>query len=263
MLSAAGWTLVALGLAHAPFWRAFAWAEESKRLSPLNARVFAVHVFFIALVLVLAGALLAISPESLLQPGTLPHAVLAALTVFFGLRLIAQPLVFDPVLAVGSRFRTPLAIAANLAWVFYTALFAVACAWQARGPLLGEGVAWRSPWTWVRLGVAAVWILFGLIFKVLGAVPRHREIVARVLGERWAGPVTRLVGLGECAVGVWMASGWHVGACVAAQTLAIASMNSLELLKARELLLSARWMLLANAGLLGAGWAVVAATAPM
>ena len=132
LLRVTGWSLVALGLAHAPFWRVFGWAEEYKRLSPLNARVFAVHVFFIALVLVMVGALLAAKPALLLAPGELPRLFLGGLTVFFGLRLLAQPLVFDPVLAVGHRLRTPLRIAANLTWIFYTSLFAFALALQSR-----------------------------------------------------------------------------------------------------------------------------------
>lgn len=40
-----------------------------------------------------------------------------------------------------------------------------------------------SSTTWLRLGIAGVWLVFGLLFKALGAVPRHRAIVARVVGE--------------------------------------------------------------------------------
>jgi hypothetical protein len=40
---------------------------------------------------------------------------------------------------------------------------------------------------WLRLGIASVWLLFGLLFKALGVLPRHRKIVARVVGEKRAG----------------------------------------------------------------------------
>lgn len=110
--------------------------------------------------------------------------------------------------------------------------------------------------TLLRYAIAAVWLVFGLGFKVFNLMPRHRRIVARVLGERFAAPITICVGLGEAGIGVWMASGRELVACVALQTLAIVSMNTLELIKARDLLLSAPFMLVANVVLLTAGWFV-------
>jgi hypothetical protein len=38
-----------------------------------------------------------------------------------------------------------------------------------------------SPLTWLRIGVASVWLLFGFVFKLLGFMPRHLQIVERVL----------------------------------------------------------------------------------
>jgi hypothetical protein len=34
--------------------------------------------------------------------------------------------------------------------------------------------------------IAAVWLINGLVCKVLNLVPRHREIVARILGDNHA-----------------------------------------------------------------------------
>ena len=106
----------------------------------------------------------------------------------------------------------------------------------------------------LRVALAAVWLVFGLVFKVAGVVPRHRMIVAAVVGEAAAGPVTLAVGLGEAALGLWVLSGVRPRACAAVQTLAVAGMNSLELAVARDLLLAPIAMVCANTLLLGVAW---------
>jgi hypothetical protein len=45
--------------------------------------------------------------------------------------------------------------------------------------------------------IGAVWVFHGLYSKLLNGLPRHREIVARVVGEQFATPVTKVVGAGE------------------------------------------------------------------
>ena len=118
----------------------------------------------------------------------------------------------------------------------------------------------HSHFTWIRLGIALVWIVFGLVFKALGAVPRHRQIVARVVGEQRAQAVTLLVAIGEIGLGLWMLYGRYLPMCVGIQTLAIATMNALELRYARDLLLSPVAMVFANVILLGLGWYVALAS---
>ena len=54
-LQIAGFLLLALGLAHVFFNGYFGWDRELEPLSLLTRRVFQVHCFFIALVLVLMG----------------------------------------------------------------------------------------------------------------------------------------------------------------------------------------------------------------
>jgi hypothetical protein len=106
----------------------------------------------------------------------------------------------------------------------------------------------------VRIATASVWLAFGLLFKLLGLVPRHRAIVAAVVGEAAAGPLTFAVGAAEVLLAAWVLSGWRPRLCMSAQTVALAAMNALELLAARDLLLAPIPMLLGNAALLGAGW---------
>src|SRR4051812_23097675 len=68
LLRMAGVSLIVLSLFHALLWRVLAWDREMGRLSPLNARVFAVHTFFIAFVLGALGLLSLTKPQLLLLP---------------------------------------------------------------------------------------------------------------------------------------------------------------------------------------------------
>jgi hypothetical protein len=113
----------------------------------------------------------------------------------------------------------------------------------------------------VRLGTASVWIVFGLVFKLLNLVPRHETIVAAVLGPTWAGPATLGVGLAEVLIGLWILSGRWPLLCVATQTVAIVGMNLAEILWAREHLLSPLGMVCANSVFLCLGWVLAVHTA--
>jgi uncharacterized membrane protein YphA (DoxX/SURF4 family) len=106
----------------------------------------------------------------------------------------------------------------------------------------------------LRIGIAAVWLVFGVGFKLLGLVPRHRMIVARILGDGLATPATIAIGLAETTLGLWVLSGWKPRACAAAQTVAIVTMNAIELTVARDLLLAPVLMVCANAVLLALAW---------
>jgi uncharacterized membrane protein YphA (DoxX/SURF4 family) len=106
----------------------------------------------------------------------------------------------------------------------------------------------------IRIGTAAVWFTFGLVFKVFDAVPRHRLIVASVLGEDLARPATMLIGVAETVIGIWILTGFRPRVCAALQTVALASMNTLELCFARHQLLSPIFMICANIVFLGVVW---------
>lgn len=89
----------------------------------------------------------------------------------------------------------------------------------------------------ITLLIAAVWIGFGLFCKVLDLVPRHEEIVARILGVAHAAPLTRGIGGLEVLMGAWVLSGFARRANAFAQIVLVAVMNVLELLLAQDLLL--------------------------
>src|SRR5688572_25635021 len=92
--------------------------------------------------------------------------------------------------------------------------------------------------------IAAVWLVNGLFCKVLGLVPRHQEIVATILGNGHAASLTRLIGLSEIVMAVWIASGYWARLNAITQVMVIATMNLLEFTLAPGLLLWGRFNLL-------------------
>jgi len=88
--------------------------------------------------------------------------------------------------------------------------------------------------------IAAVWLINGLFCKVLGLVPRHREIVARILGPEHAAALTVMIGLAEIAMAIWIVSGVAKRLNAIAQIVIIATMNVLEFCLAPDLLLWGR-----------------------
>jgi hypothetical protein len=89
--------------------------------------------------------------------------------------------------------------------------------------------------------IAAVWLVNGFICKVLNLVPRHEQIVARIIGDAHAGALTRLIGAAEIAMGIWILSGIKPRLNAITQAVVIASMNTLEFLLAPDLLLWGRF----------------------
>jgi len=88
--------------------------------------------------------------------------------------------------------------------------------------------------------IALVWLVNGLFCKLLHFVPRHEAIVARILGPEHAPLLTRLIGLGEIGMAVWVVSGVARRWCAGAQIALILSMNTLEAVLAPDLLLWGR-----------------------
>lgn len=89
--------------------------------------------------------------------------------------------------------------------------------------------------------IATVWIVNGLFCKLLNLVPRHQEIVAKILGIGNAGLITKTIGLSEIAMAVWILSGFRTRLNTIIQILIIATMNILEFILAPDLLLWGRY----------------------
>jgi hypothetical protein len=79
-------------------------------------------------------------------------------------------------------------------------------------------------------------------------------IVGRVLGEKWAAPMTIVLGALEIMLGLWVISGTLPIPCVLIQTFALVGMNTLEIAFAKDLLISAPGMVALNLVFLGLAW---------
>nr|WP_294934871.1 DoxX-like family protein [uncultured Flavobacterium sp.] len=85
--------------------------------------------------------------------------------------------------------------------------------------------------------IATVWIANGLLCKVLNLVPRHEQIVARIIGIDYARPLTLLIGFSEVGMAVWILSGIKKRLNALSQIIIVATMNILEFILVPDLLL--------------------------
>jgi DoxX-like family/Uncharacterized conserved protein (COG2071) len=113
--------------------------------------------------------------------------------------------------------------------------------------------------------VAAVWLIHGLYNKLLGGSARHLAIVQSIpgLGGVTGERVLTAVGAGEVAIALWVWSGWRPRWCAATQTVALLSMNVLELTYARDLLLWPAGLIPLNLAFLALAWAAADAQSPL
>ncbi|MES2924722.1 MAG: DoxX-like family protein [Verrucomicrobiota bacterium] len=108
--------------------------------------------------------------------------------------------------------------------------------------------------TLLTILIGSVWVFHGYYSKVSNGVPRHRQIVGRILGDGIADRATLAIGILEILLGVWIFSGFRRRACALVQTLALVSMNFLEILLAKDLLISAPGMVALNLGFISLIW---------
>jgi len=99
--------------------------------------------------------------------------------------------------------------------------------------------------------VAAVWLINGFFAKVLNLVPRHREIVAEILGREHAVWMTPAIGVGEVLLAVWILTGRGRRLCAVTQIALVATMNLIEVCLVPELLLWGPWNAVFAAAFMG------------
>lgn len=85
--------------------------------------------------------------------------------------------------------------------------------------------------------IIAVWIANGLYCKVLNLVPRHEQIVARILGYDNSRTFTILIGIAEIIMAVWILSNYKSKLNAFSQIIIVVTMNIIELLVVPDLLL--------------------------
>jgi uncharacterized membrane protein YphA (DoxX/SURF4 family) len=84
--------------------------------------------------------------------------------------------------------------------------------------------------------IASVWLINGLFCKVLNFVPRHEEIVGRILGNSHSRLLTILIGISEVGMAIWILIKWRPKLNAITQILVVAIMNILEFILVPDLL---------------------------
>lgn len=85
--------------------------------------------------------------------------------------------------------------------------------------------------------IAFVWFVNGLICKVLNLVPRHNQIVSRILGDDYSNQLTVLIGTLEIAMSIWILTKYKSKINSIIQISIIFLMNVIEFILAPDLLL--------------------------
>ena len=88
--------------------------------------------------------------------------------------------------------------------------------------------------------IAIVWLVNGLLCKVLNLVPRHELIVSRILGDERALFFTKAIGISETLMAIWIISSIKPRFNAVIQIIIIAIMNVIEFILAPDLLLWGR-----------------------
>lgn len=98
----------------------------------------------------------------------------------------------------------------------------------------------------INIIISIIWLLNGLYCKVLNYVPRHREIVSKILGLDLSATViiTTLIGIAEILMAFWILSRIRGRLNALVQISIIAIMNILEFILAPDLLLWGRFNIL-------------------
>lgn len=85
--------------------------------------------------------------------------------------------------------------------------------------------------------IAAVWFVNGMFCKVLNLVPRHEQIVSRILGNEHSRLLTVLIGCSEVCMAIWVVTRFQSRFNAIIQILVIAVMNIMEFFLVPDLLL--------------------------
>lgn len=91
--------------------------------------------------------------------------------------------------------------------------------------------------------ICLVWLVNGLVCKVLNLVPRHEEIVGQLLSSSYARPLTLTIGILEIGISIWIFTRLFPRLAAIFQMLLVLLMNIIETIFVPELLLWGRWNL--------------------
>ncbi|MCO5935134.1 DoxX-like family protein [Mucilaginibacter sp. RB4R14] len=92
----------------------------------------------------------------------------------------------------------------------------------------------------LNIFIAIVWVANGLFCKVINLVPRHQQIVGKILGTEYATIFTKIIGVLEILMAVWILSRFLPRLNAITQIIVIATMNIMEFVLVPDLLLFGR-----------------------
>jgi hypothetical protein len=92
-------------------------------------------------------------------------------------------------------------------------------------------------YTILTISIGLVWLINGLFCKLLNFVPRHEEIVGRILGQQYATVATKIIGVLEILMFFWIISRIKSRWCAIVQMGIIGTMNLIEFILVPDLLL--------------------------
>lgn len=117
-----GLLLIALSFIHVAFPRYFNWKTELGGLSLINRQMMYVHMFFIALVVMMMGILCIAFPEELTQT-VFGKQIALGLALFWLIRLFVQLFIYSSRLWLGKRFETSIHILFSCLWIYFIGVF--------------------------------------------------------------------------------------------------------------------------------------------
>ncbi len=88
--------------------------------------------------------------------------------------------------------------------------------------------------------ISLVWLINGLYAKVLGFVPRHQEIVARILGSEISFVAVKVICALEICMFIWIISRKFSRLAAVMQIIIVMTMNVMEFILVPNLLLFGR-----------------------
>jgi hypothetical protein len=121
-LNVVGILLILLALLHGVFPKYFDWSGDLSSISLFNRQLIYVHTFFIALVLLLMGALCLTSADEMINT-PLGRKLALGLAVFWTIRLGVQFFGYSSVLWRGKTFETTVHILFSILWVYLSTVF--------------------------------------------------------------------------------------------------------------------------------------------
>lgn len=84
--------------------------------------------------------------------------------------------------------------------------------------------------------ISSIWLINGLLFKILNYVPRHQEIVSEIFGKNYSETLIVTIGLLEVLLALWIIVDYKPKVHATLQILTVLMMNIIEFILVPDLL---------------------------